>query len=141
NTSAATKIVSSDLGKLDVQRHLISGIDCAIAGAATPAAATPSPPAPAVRKNLRRLNPESFVCIEIPASWLGSVYGAAASHGHYGSGFYLSMEGGPNGDRTRRPSCGRPTARCLAASPRPVHRHFGSDGELFRQLVVAKHRA
>src|SRR3981081_3703621 len=44
-------MVSSDFGKLDVQRHLSSGIDCAIAGFATAAAATPTP---AARRNSRR---------------------------------------------------------------------------------------
>jgi hypothetical protein len=34
-------MVSSDLGKLDVMRHLISGEDCAIAGDATAVAAAP----------------------------------------------------------------------------------------------------
>src|ERR1700710_2279381 len=35
-------MVSSDLGKLDVMRHLISGEDCAIAGDATAVAAAPA---------------------------------------------------------------------------------------------------
>src|ERR1700674_2337044 len=35
-------MVSSDFGKLDVIRHLISGEDCAIAGEATAAAAAPA---------------------------------------------------------------------------------------------------
>src|SRR5450759_1423970 len=35
-------IVSSDFGKLDVMRHLISGADCAIAGEATTATAAPA---------------------------------------------------------------------------------------------------
>jgi hypothetical protein len=49
-------MVSSDLGKLDVRRHLISGIVSAIAGAATDtAAAVPAPPAAATFMNLRRL--------------------------------------------------------------------------------------
>jgi hypothetical protein len=52
NTSAAPKIVSSDFGKLDVSRHLISGIDCAIAGAATAAEATA--PRPVAFRNSRR---------------------------------------------------------------------------------------
>src|SRR4051795_6976442 len=34
-------MVSSDFGKLEVMRHLISGDDCAIAGEATAAAAAP----------------------------------------------------------------------------------------------------
>src|SRR3977135_3170329 len=44
-------MVSSDFGKLDVQRHLSSGIDCAIAGLATAAAAMPTP---AASRNSRR---------------------------------------------------------------------------------------
>src|SRR6478672_8619606 len=35
-------MVSSDFGKLDVRRHLISGDDCAIAGEATAVAAAPA---------------------------------------------------------------------------------------------------
>jgi hypothetical protein len=35
-------MVSSDFGKLDVKRHLISGADCAIAGEATAVAAAPA---------------------------------------------------------------------------------------------------
>jgi hypothetical protein len=35
-------MVSSDFGKLDVRRHLISGEDCAIAGEATAVAAAPA---------------------------------------------------------------------------------------------------
>src|SRR5450755_2865184 len=35
-------MVSSDFGKLDVMRHLISGEDCAIAGEATAVAAAPA---------------------------------------------------------------------------------------------------
>src|SRR5262245_15132117 len=44
--------VSSDLGQLAASRHLISGADCAMAGAASDAAA-PTPPAPAVLMKLR----------------------------------------------------------------------------------------
>src|SRR5687768_2224227 len=44
--------VSSDFGQLAVLRHLISGIDCAIAGAAT--AVEAATPAPAVFRNSRR---------------------------------------------------------------------------------------
>src|SRR5262245_30830488 len=43
--------VSSDLGQLAVKRHFTSGMDCAIAGAATAVAARP--PAPAVLINFR----------------------------------------------------------------------------------------
>src|SRR5688572_26208957 len=50
--SLAPNRVSSDLGKLDVRRHLISGADCAMAGAAT--AAQAASPTPAVFKNSRR---------------------------------------------------------------------------------------
>jgi hypothetical protein len=35
-------MVSSDFGKLEVKRHLISGDDCAIAGEATAVAAAPA---------------------------------------------------------------------------------------------------
>jgi hypothetical protein len=35
--------VSSDYGQLAVKRHLTSGIDCAMAGAATVDAAIPAP--------------------------------------------------------------------------------------------------
>jgi hypothetical protein len=41
--SAPPCSVSSDFGQLVVMRHLISGIDCAIAGAAMVAPATPKP--------------------------------------------------------------------------------------------------
>jgi hypothetical protein len=41
--SEAPHRVSSDFGKLEVRRHLISGMDCAIAGAATADAARPRP--------------------------------------------------------------------------------------------------
>jgi hypothetical protein len=43
--SAAPNSVSSDFGQLQVIRHLNSGIDCAIAGAAIALAATPRPAA------------------------------------------------------------------------------------------------
>jgi hypothetical protein len=42
NSVEAPKSVSSDFGKLDVIRHLISGEDCAIAGEATALAAAPT---------------------------------------------------------------------------------------------------
>src|ERR1700760_2422659 len=42
NSSEAPYSVSSDFGKLDVMRHLSSGIDCAIAGEATAVAAAPT---------------------------------------------------------------------------------------------------
>src|SRR6266567_634753 len=44
-------MVSSDFGKLDVMRHLISGEDCAIAGEAT--AATAAPVADTFKKSRR----------------------------------------------------------------------------------------
>src|SRR5262249_30877608 len=44
-------MVSSDFGKLEVSLHLISGVDCAIAGLATALAAATSP---AARRNWRR---------------------------------------------------------------------------------------
>jgi hypothetical protein len=43
--------VSSDFGQLAVRRHLISGMDCAMAGAAT---AEPARPTPAAFRNSRR---------------------------------------------------------------------------------------
>src|SRR5215468_7335510 len=52
-TSAPPCSVSSDFGKLVVRRHLISGIDCAMAGAAIVVAAAPMP---AVCNMLRRLS-------------------------------------------------------------------------------------
>src|SRR5437868_2599587 len=59
--------VSSDLGKLDARRHLSSGIDWAMAGAASVVeAAIAAPPTPALRRNLRRcmvsLPGRAFVC-------------------------------------------------------------------------------
>ena len=45
------RCVSSDFGKLDVMRHLISGEDCAIAGEAT--AATAAPVAETFKKSRR----------------------------------------------------------------------------------------
>src|SRR4029077_13712761 len=53
-TSQPPQSVSSDFGQLAVMRHLISGADCAIAGAATALAATPRP---AAFKNSRRFIP------------------------------------------------------------------------------------
>src|SRR5260370_8633790 len=50
--SDALKGTSSDFGQLVVQRHFSSGIDCAMAGAATVADA--ASPAPAVFRNSRR---------------------------------------------------------------------------------------
>src|SRR5215471_3277553 len=47
-------MVSSDFGKLDVQRHFSSGIDCAMAGMATPVAAAATPVSPAALRNSRR---------------------------------------------------------------------------------------
>src|SRR6516162_604544 len=44
-------MVSSDFGKLDVKRHLISGADCAIAGLVT---ATVAAPMPALLRKSRR---------------------------------------------------------------------------------------
>src|SRR5215831_1655136 len=44
-------MVSSDFGKLEVMRHLMSGIDCAIAGDAT--AATAAPVAETFKKSRR----------------------------------------------------------------------------------------
>src|SRR5712671_4451286 len=50
--SEALKGTSSDFGQLVVQRHFSSGIDCAMAGAAT--AVEAASPAPAVFRNSRR---------------------------------------------------------------------------------------
>jgi hypothetical protein len=48
---AVPKIVSSDFGKLDVRRHLTSGMDCATAGAATAVEASAAiPPFNRVRR-------------------------------------------------------------------------------------------
>src|SRR5262249_6344239 len=47
-------MVSSDFGKLEVQRHFSSGIDCAMAGMATPVAAVAMPVSPAALRNSRR---------------------------------------------------------------------------------------
>src|SRR5436305_794270 len=55
-------MVSSDFGKLEVRRHLISGDDCAIAGAATSVVAPAT--APAVR-NVRR-----FIVLTPLKPWL-----------------------------------------------------------------------
>src|ERR1700726_1686542 len=57
---------SSDFGQLVVQRHFSSGIDCAIAGAATAVAA--ASPAPAAFRNSRRVSPlpPFDVCLELP---------------------------------------------------------------------------
>src|SRR5579872_3675093 len=62
SVSDAPNGTSSDFGQLVVQRHLISGIDCAIAGLAIAAAAAP---APSAVRNLRRFIASSldiFVC-------------------------------------------------------------------------------
>jgi len=50
--SDALKGTSSDFGQLVVQRHFNSGIDCAMAGAAS--VVDPARPTPAVFKNCRR---------------------------------------------------------------------------------------
>src|SRR5260370_17374349 len=47
-------MVSSDFGKLDVQRHFSSGIDWAMAGMATLVAAVATPVSPAALRNSRR---------------------------------------------------------------------------------------
>src|SRR6267378_5630133 len=47
-------MVSSDFGKLEVQRHFSSGIDWAMAGMATPVAAVATPVSPAALRNSRR---------------------------------------------------------------------------------------
>src|SRR5262245_38676389 len=71
NVSDAPHKVSSDFGKLEVSLHLISGEDCAMAGAATAEAASPTP---AVLMNSRRfMTPPSVVSGRLfPAlSWAG----------------------------------------------------------------------
>src|SRR4051812_3255701 len=56
-------MVSSDLGKLDAQRHLISGPPWAKAGA-VPAARMPAIPAPAVVTNfLRSMSPPREIVV------------------------------------------------------------------------------
>src|SRR3954447_2234971 len=57
--SDALKGTSSDLGQLVVQRHFNSGIDCAMAGAATVVDA--ARPMPAVFRNCRRFMALPFV--------------------------------------------------------------------------------
>src|SRR5215470_9838263 len=47
-------MVSSDFGKLEVQRHFSSGIDCAMAGIASAVAAVAAPVSPAAFRNSRR---------------------------------------------------------------------------------------
>src|SRR5262245_48591446 len=51
--------VSSDFGQLAASRHLISGLDCAIAGAATADAARPKP---AACRNSRRFMAFPLLC-------------------------------------------------------------------------------
>src|ERR1700761_4645254 len=59
NSSEAPYSVSSDFGKLDVMRHLSSGIDCAIAGEATAALAA-APAAETFRKSRRFIQPSPW---------------------------------------------------------------------------------
>jgi len=60
--SAPPCSVSSDFGQLVVIRHLISGMDCAIAGAATVAA--PATPNPVTLMKSRRfmISPLMMIC-------------------------------------------------------------------------------
>src|SRR3954451_17744564 len=57
-TSQPPQIVSSDFGQLAGMRHLMLGIDCAIAGAAT--AVDAATPTPAAFRNSRRFIPTSL---------------------------------------------------------------------------------
>src|SRR3954454_9372395 len=62
--------VSSDFGQLVGMRHLISGIDCAIAGAAT--AAAPTAPSPVTLMKSRRFMELSLDdCVHSCPSWRG----------------------------------------------------------------------
>jgi hypothetical protein len=75
--SDALKGTSSDFGQLVVQRHFSSGIDCAMAGAAT--AVDAASPAPAVFRNSRRfmMFPPFGFCFEIADSsaiWRGAAH-------------------------------------------------------------------
>src|SRR5882724_6394933 len=84
--SPAPYSVSSDLGKLDARRHLSSGIDWAMAGAASVlATATAPPPTPAVRRNLRRcmcFTPRNvFLFAKIPLSGISLPRGTALGKG------------------------------------------------------------
>jgi hypothetical protein len=64
-TSAAPCSVSSDFGQLVVMRHLSSGIDCAIAGAAMLAA--PATPKPVTLIKSRRFieYPSLMICVSL----------------------------------------------------------------------------
>ena len=63
-------MVSSDFGKLDVSRHLTSGLDCAIAGFAIAAAASPAPAAP---RNCRRfISIQLQFFLKVPSGLTGS---------------------------------------------------------------------
>src|SRR3984957_15547150 len=68
NSVAPLKIVSSDLGKLDVMRHLISGEDWAMAGEAT--APTAAAPAAETFKKSRRF-------IKVSPCWASFPYAGA----------------------------------------------------------------
>src|ERR1700677_943132 len=71
NSMEPPKSVSSDFGKLDVMRHLISGEDCAIAGEAT--AATAAPLAETFKKSRRfiQTSPWTSDGSRISAAFLG----------------------------------------------------------------------
>src|SRR5215472_5801186 len=62
-------MVSSDFGKLEVQRHFNSGVDCAMAGMATAEAAVAAPVSPAALRNSRRF----IVSSEKALCWRGDV--------------------------------------------------------------------
>src|SRR6202022_2773291 len=83
NKSAPPYSVSSDFGQLQVKRHLISGIDCAIAGPAMVAA--PAPPTPVALMKSRRFigfPPLGDVCVSDRLR-----FEACLKHGTSPSGF------------------------------------------------------
>src|SRR4051812_41723789 len=112
--STAPQRVSSDFGQLAVSRHLISGIDCAIAGAAMLAAPAVAIPV-TFRKSLRFMNPALRLCVSdslLVEAW--------DQHGTTGSRI-------PSGKRSRnakkpgllagdRASPCRPTLPCMGFS-------------------------
>src|SRR5579863_9849829 len=89
NSVEPPKIVSSDFGKLDVMRHLISGEDCAIAGEAT--ADTAAPAAETFKKSRRFI--KASPCWGVP-KLRGLSFGEATS---------LSTERAPSAALTRKP--------------------------------------
>src|SRR3954454_20916810 len=80
--------VSSDFGQLVGMRHLISGIDCAIAGAAT--AAAPTAPSPVTLMKSRRFMELSLMVIVLTAGLLGEAWRLIPKHG--ASGLQIAMK-------------------------------------------------